>query len=375
MSQPGSQTGTQTALLATAIGQPLTKATRPIPHPNANQVQIKVSVAGLNPHDAKSRDHGLFIQDALPAVLAADVVGVVTQLGPGVTRFQPGDHVVGQAALVLPHGHPANLRFSESNNDTQGLQEYALLDERYAAPVPAGFPDAQLATVPTNLVTAAVALFDASGLGIPSPWWDEDSAAAAGSFDYAGTSLLILGGGSNTGRFAVQLAALARIGRIVVVAGARSAEEATRLGATHVVDRTGKSGLEIAAEVRAIVGDGLLYALDTINPPESQWIGVEALSNSKTGKLARLIPRGVVDESKLSTKKGAGFETVNVMGVSTARPATAGPLWNRVAGWVAEGKIKPTAYQVLRGLDVDAVNKVLDGYSSGAETGHWQVHL
>ncbi|OJK01312.1 hypothetical protein ASPACDRAFT_115951 [Aspergillus aculeatus ATCC 16872] len=367
MSEP--QNGTQTALLATAIGQPLTKATRPIPHPNANHVQIKVTVAGLNPHDAKSRDYGLFIQDALPAVLAADVVGVVTQLGPEVTRFEPGDHVVGQAALGLPHGA------SEPNNDTQGLQEYALLDERYAAKVPAGFTDAQLATLPTNLVTAAVALFDASGLGIPSRWWGEDSAAAAWSFDYAGTSLLILGGGSNTGRFAIQLAALARIGRIVVVAGAKSAEEARQLGATHVVDRSGKSGLEIAAEVRAIVGDDLLYALDTINPPESQWIGVEALSNSKTGKLARLIPRGLVDESKLSTKKEAGFETVNVLGSSTARPATAGPLWNRLTVWVAEGRIKPTGYQVLRGLDADAVNKVLDGYSSGSETGHWQVHL
>ncbi|PYI25609.1 hypothetical protein BP00DRAFT_93299 [Aspergillus indologenus CBS 114.80] len=171
------------------------------------------------------------------------------------------------------------------------------------------------------------------------------------------------------------LSPLARIGRIVVVAGTKSAEEAKDLGATHVVDRTGKSGREIAAEVRVIVGDELLYALDTINPPESQWIGVEALSNSQTGKLARLIPRGVVDESQLSVKKGAGFETVNVMGVSTARPATAGPLWNRVPGWVAQGKITPTGFQVLRGLDVDAVNKVLDGYSSGAETGHWQVHL
>ncbi|RAH77154.1 putative zinc-type alcohol dehydrogenase-like protein [Aspergillus japonicus CBS 114.51] len=370
-----SQPQTQTALLATAIGQPLTKATRSIPTPGAHQVQIKVTVAGLNPHDAKSRDYGLFIQDALPAVLAADVVGVVTQLGPEVTRFQPGDHVVGQAALILPHGHPSTLRLSETNNDTQGLQEYAVLDERYAAQVPSGFTDAQLATLPTNLVTAAVALFDASGLGIPSPWWGEDSAAAAWSFDYAGTSVLILGGGSNTGRFAIQLAALARIGRIVVVAGTKSAEEAKDLGATHVIDRTGKSGLEIAAEVRAIVGDELLYALDTINPPESQWIGVEALSNSQTGKLARLIPRGGVDESKLSAPKGAGFETVNVMGVSTARPATAGPLWNRVPGWVAQGKIKPTGFQVLRGLDVDAVNKVLDGYSSGAETGHWQVHL
>ncbi|PYI34508.1 GroES-like protein [Aspergillus indologenus CBS 114.80] len=351
----------QTALLVTEIGKPLTRGTRPIPEPQENQVLVKITVAGLNPHDAKSRNYGLFIQETLPAVLAADVVGVVTRLGPNVTRYQEGDHIVGQAGLTLAN-----------SNDTAGLQEYAILDARYSAKVPTSFTDAQLATLPTNLVAPAVALFDESALGIPAPWATPSSSSG---FDYHATSLLIIGGGSNTGRFGIQLAALAGIGRIIVVGSARSAAEAQRLGATHVIDRAHKSGAEIAAEVRAIVGDDLLYVYDAINPPENQYIGVEALSKTRKGKLARLIPTGPVDESKLSAPKPAGFETLNVFGLSAVRPATAAPLWERVTEWVEAGKLVPTESSVIEGLDVDAVNRTLDGYADGSVTGHWQIRL
>ncbi|PYH49805.1 zinc-binding alcohol dehydrogenase family protein [Aspergillus saccharolyticus JOP 1030-1] len=360
----------QTAIFATAIGQPLSTGSRPIPEPREGQVLIKVTVAGLNPHDAKARDYGLFIKDYLPAVLAADVVGVVTRVGPNVTRFQPGDHIFGQAWVPTPGSDAPASETALAMNNSSGLQEYAVLDARYSAKVPSAFTDAQLATLPTNLVTSAVALFDTTALGIPAPW-----TPAASTFDYAATALLILGGGTNTGRFGIQLAALAGIGKIVVVASPRSEAEARALGATHIVDRTGKSGQEIAAAVREIVGDELLYAYDTINPPDSQYIGVEALSNSQRGKLARLRPSEPVDESKLSTEKSAGYEVMNVFGSSSARPAVAEPLWERVEGLLAEGTVKPTGYQVIRGLDVEAVNKTLDAYSSGDATGHWQVHL
>lgn len=346
---------TQTALLVTEIGKPLIKASRPVPEPKDGEVLVQVTIAGLNPHDAKSRDYGLFIKDLLPAVLAADIAGVVTRVGPNVTRFKEGDHIFGQASLP--------------DSNTEGLQEYAILDARFSAKVPAGFTDAQVASLPVNCITAAVALFNPTCFGIPAPW-----DPAANSFDYKSTSVLILGGGSNTGKFGIQLAALAGIGNIIVVAGLKGAADIRALGATHVIDRT-KPPTTIAAEVREITGDDLIYALDAINPPENQFIGVEALSNSKTGNLARLIPLGPIDEKKLSSEKPAGFNTQNVNGLSYARMDTAIPLWERVTGLVEEGKIKPLGYQIIKGLDVDAVNKTLDGYSNGTLSGQWQVHF
>jgi NADPH2:quinone reductase len=345
---------TQIAFLVTEIGKPLVKASRPIPDPKDGEVLVKVTVAGLNPHDAKSRDWGLFVQDNLPAVLAADVAGVVTRVGPNVTRFKEGDHVFGQATL--------------GNSDTEGLQEYAICDTRFSAKVPSGFTDAQAASLPGNFVTAAVTLFDKTCFDIPAPW-----SPASKSFDYKSASILVIGGGSSVGKHVVQLAALAGIGNIIAVAGLKGAADIKALGATHVVDRT-KSPAEVATEVREITGDDLMYAIDTINPPSNQYIGVEALSNSKTGKLARLLPMGPIDETNLS-KKSAGFETVNVFGASNVRPDTSIPMWEHVTSLLEEGKIKPLGYQVIKGWDLDAVNKTLDGYANGSLSGQWQVHF
>ncbi|KAJ5216920.1 GroES-like protein [Penicillium chermesinum] len=338
----------QTALAVTEIGKPVSKISRPIPEPRKGEVLIRVTVAGLNPHDAKARE-GLFTKGHLPAILAADVVGVVTSVGPHVTRFKPGDRVFGQTTL-LGEDLGGHFNFGPPNWDTAGLQEYAILETRFSAKVPAGFTDAEAATLPCNLVAAVVGLFDPSCLGLPAPW-----DARVSDFDYKGTSLLIIGGGANTGKFAIQAAAAVGVGNIIVVAGRRSAEEAKALGATHVIDRM-KSSTEIAAEVREVVGEDLIYAFDMINPADSQHIGVEALSNTRPGKLAR-------------------YEVLNVPGVSPLRLGTTVPLWEYVTGWAEDGKIKPTPFQVINGLDVDAVNKTLDGYSHGTTSGQWQVQF
>tara|TARA_R110002003_G_scaffold130_8_gene12218 strand:- start:2535 stop:3230 length:696 start_codon:yes stop_codon:yes gene_type:complete len=129
---------TQTALLVTAIGSPVTSVSNwPIPQPGPKQVQIRVTVGGLNPHDQKARDIGLFIRDDLPAILGNDVVGVVIGLGEGASRFKTGDRVFGQTSMKM---------------ESKALQEYAVLDEEFAAEVPEGVGEDKAATLPTNIV-------------------------------------------------------------------------------------------------------------------------------------------------------------------------------------------------------------------------------
>lgn len=61
---------TQKALIVTEVGKPVTLTSdQAIPEPGPKQIQIKVKVAGINPHDQKARDHGLFIAENLPAIL------------------------------------------------------------------------------------------------------------------------------------------------------------------------------------------------------------------------------------------------------------------------------------------------------------------
>jgi NADPH:quinone reductase-like Zn-dependent oxidoreductase len=83
------------------------------------------------------------------------------------------------------------------DSSQKGLQEYALVDETFTSKTPEGFTDDDVATLPTNLMASFIGLFDEGrGLGIPWPFLDE-----AAPFDYAGTQLLIIGGGSNCGTY------------------------------------------------------------------------------------------------------------------------------------------------------------------------------
>lgn len=345
---------TQKALLVTEVGKPITLTeTRPIPQPGPSQVQIQVTVAGLNPHDQKSRDIGLFVASHLPAVLANDVVGRVTSVGESVTQYAVGDRIVTQATFS-----PGSLQ--------NGLQQYALADVDFSAKIPDSLSDDQAATLPTNIIAPLVAIFDASALNIPAPW-----TSAASSFDYAGTTLLIVGGGSGCGKFGVQLAALAKIGKIVVVGGDEA--ELKSYGATHVVSRFGDDDA-VLASVRDIVGDDLLYAFDAVNAPSGQHLAANALSNTKRGAFARLIPRDAPEEAKVHPKQN-GYDLKNVFGSSHARPEISKAFWELVPGYLKDGQIKPTKkFEVVeQGLDAEKVNGVLDRYRDGK--GGQQTHF
>lgn len=297
----------------------------------------------------------------LPAILTNDVVGVVTKLGPGVNGVAVGDRVVSHAGLHRDAARNSPREYAHAQN---GLQEFAVSDVGAFARIPDGTSDDEAATLPTNVIAPLVALFKV--LGIPAPW-----TAAAESFDYAGTTLLVVGGGSNCGRFGVQLARLAGIGRIVVVGGDEA--ELRGLGATHVLDRHGGHDV-VLSRVRAVVGDELVYAYDAVSPLEDQVLALNALSSSRRGALARLLPLGPVDESKV-LGKAAGFDVRDTFGSSHAFPELARGFWERVPGFLETGKIKPLRYVVKDGLEPDHVNEVLAAYREGRRVTQTHIHL
>ncbi|KAG8167140.1 hypothetical protein KVR01_002829 [Diaporthe batatas] len=315
------------------------------------EISKPVKVAGINPHDQKARDHGLFISESLPAILTNDVVGTVTKLGEGASGVAVGDRVVTQPGFA-----PGSTQ--------NGLQEFAVADVGAFSKVPEGTSDDEAATLPTNIIAPLVALFGV--LKIPAPW-----TAEAKGFDYKGTTLLVVGGGSNCGRFGVQLAKLAGIGRIVVVGGNEA--ELKGLGATHVLDRHGGHDA-VLARIGKVVGDDLVYAYDAVSPPEDQVVALNALSSTKRGALARLLPLGPVDESKV-VGKTAGFEVRDTFGSSQANPELAGGFWERLPGFLQEGKIKPTAFVVKQGLTAENVNEVLDAYRDGKAVRKTHIHI
>lgn len=244
-----------------------------------------------------------------------------------------------------------------------------MLEEDFAAGVPAGVGRDEVGTVPTNGVAGVVGLFGKGegGLGVRAPWEE-----GWGGTDLEDEAILIVGGGANCGRFATQLAKMAGFGKIVVVGGEE--EELRGYGATHVVDRHGGHDV-VLGRVREVVGDGLVYAFDAINAPGGQHLAINALSSEKRGKVARLKwSRGEVDEGMVREKKG-GYELKNVLGFSHLHKELTVPFWRNIGKYLVDGRIKPLKYVVEYGLDADKVNAVLDRYRDGEKVTQTHFHI
>jgi NADPH:quinone reductase len=285
----------------------------------------------------------------MPYVIANDLVGEVVTVGTGdhSAKFTLGEHVFGHT-------------FAEGgfNNDFNAAQQYALVDARFVGRIAdCGLSDDEASTIPVIVLAAFVALFAPSGHGLPPPFSPE-----AKSFDYSSVTLLVIGGGSNTGRAVVELAKLVGIGQIIAVAGKQNEANLKAIGATHVIDRRVPDVLD---QIRDITGDELIYAVDTVNPGLDQELGVAALSNKKKGTLITLRrPDGDFDAARVGPKS-AGYERRLVFGVSPIHPEVTMGFWEEVPRWYKEGKLHQSSFEVVKGLDANAVNKALDKYRDG----------
>jgi NADPH:quinone reductase len=345
----------QKALILEKVGQPLVLAERPIPEPKEGQVLVKVAVAGINPHDGYSKAFGLFVQDILPTPLAADVVGEVVKLGPKVTKFQVGDTVLG-------FGDPQNA-------DELGTQQYCCIDVDQTAKKPSGISLDEAATFPLNPMTSFFAIFSVQGLDVPFPWPGQES-----HVDNRAITIVIIGGGSATGKFAVQLAKLGGIGRIITIASKSNEQQLKSLGATHVIDRH-QSLEEIDQDVRAIVGDDLTMVYDCVGGINGgQTLGARLLSNSKRGILAVLVLAGTVDESKIGDKR-KGYDRKFIVCATKKFKDVSVPFWNQLPIWIEKNELSPTTWQVVDGLDADKVNDLLDGCVQGKTQLKPHIHI
>jgi NADPH:quinone reductase-like Zn-dependent oxidoreductase len=246
-----------------------------------------------------------------------------------------------------------------SQSDQAGLQEYAILNANAIAKTPRGFSDEQVSTLPVNLVTSWIALFTRTGFGIPPPFVKELS-----SFQPADTSIVIIGGGTNAGKLAVQLAHLAGIGKIIAIAGTSNKDKLTSMGATHVIDRHSTLAY-VAKQIQAITGtDGAQYVYNCANGQSDP--AIAALSSSKTSRLRSLLPIQGEEAEKLKSQRPlcdvAYFHCTN----ESLAPYTK-EFWAHVPKWLEERKILPTEYRVIEGLDkVQEIDETLDMYRDGA---------
>jgi putative PIG3 family NAD(P)H quinone oxidoreductase len=159
------------AVVITAAGGPEVLQLRDVPRPDPGERQILVAVAAtaINRADLLQRRGGYPAPAGWPSSIPGlEYAGTVEAVGAGVTRFGPGDRVMG----IVGGGSYA---------------EYVAVDEREALLVPASLSLEQAAAVPEAFITAHDAIIVQAGLA-------------------AGESLLVHAVGSGVGTAAIQLA-------------------------------------------------------------------------------------------------------------------------------------------------------------------------
>lgn len=221
------------AIVYTETGGPdvLRLVERPIPEPGPGEVRVRVTVSGVNPTDWKFRT-GL----SRPAQASEELVpnqdgsGVVDAVGPGGVRG-------------LTVGQPVWLWDSAWQRSDGTAQEYLVIPERQAVPLPAG------------------ASFDVGAdLGVPARTAHRCLTVAEGGptrlapGTLAGRTVLVAGGAGAVGNAAIQLARWAGAEVLTTVSGPEKAALARAAGAQHVINYHTENAAEA---IRAVAPDGV----------------------------------------------------------------------------------------------------------------------
>lgn len=226
------------------------------PSPAPTEVLVRVTGAGVNPVDYKTRARGGFLGEP-PFVLGWDIAGVVEEVGFGVTRFQPGDRVFGMPAF--PH-------------EAGGYAEYAVARSRELARIPDSVSDEEAAALPLAGLTAWQAVVDTAHVG-------------------PGTRVLIHAAAGGVGHLAVQIAKAAGA---YVIGTARATHHTwlKALGADELIDYTREptDRADVDLIVDLVGGD----------------VGLKSLPSLRDGGLIITIPSG----SDLGPLKAAAGDRV-----------------------------------------------------------------
>ncbi len=314
---------TMTVIEVKGAGGPemLVPATRPVPAPGPGEVLIEVGAAGINRPDVLQRQ-GLYPPPkGASDLLGLEVAGKVAALGPGATRYKPGDLV---CALV----------------NGGGYAEYAVAPESATLPVLRGLALIEAAALPETVFTVWHNVFERGGL-LPGQW------------------LLVHGGASGIGTTAIQMASGLGAKVIVTVGSAEKARACEALGAVRAINYREEDFVEGVRETTS--GKGANVILDMVGgdyiernlraaADDGSIVQIAFLKGSKVEiDLMRLMMRRLTLTG--STLRAQSAE-------SKARMAHA--IEERVWPLVAEGKLKPVIDSTFPLEDAAAAHARID---------------
>ncbi|KAE8327034.1 chaperonin 10-like protein [Aspergillus sergii] len=266
----------------------------PIPSPQPGQLLIRVVAAGLNPKDWKLPL--FFLSDAPPSNQGDDIAGYVEAVGDGVVGFKKGDRVAALHQMFTPHG---------------GYAEYAIAWAYTAFHVSDNVGFEEAATIPLAATTAALALYQT--LSLPMPWNPQATDTP--------TPLVIYGGSTAVGSFAVKLASLSNIHPLIVIAGNGASHVETLIDrgkGDTIIDYRNTDSSVLQSKIKdAAKGAEIHHVFDAI--AENGTYNTTAAALTAPGKIAAVWPPRAEDGAELP--KGIEVEGVMVGSVHADPPA------------------------------------------------------
>ncbi|SCL22070.1 putative NAD(P)H quinone oxidoreductase, PIG3 family [Micromonospora nigra] len=236
----------------------------PDPEPASGEVVVAVRATAINRADLLQRQGHYPPPPGAPAYPGLECSGVVSATGPGVTGWQVGDEV----CALLAGG---------------GYAERVAVPAGQLLPVPAGVDVVDAAALPEVACTVWSNVVQLAGLR-------------------EGETLLVHGGGSGIGTFAIQLGA-ALGATVLATARAAKHDRLRELGAGHLIDYTEQ---DFVAEVHRVTdGRGADVVLDIMG---ASYLGRNVTALATGGRLVVIGMqggrRGELDLGALLAKRG-----------------------------------------------------------------------
>jgi NADPH2:quinone reductase len=279
----------------------------PKPTPKGREILVRIGTVAINPIETYVRAGAVKMPIPSPYILGTDFAGTIEATGPEVRRFKVGDRVWGSNQALLGR---------------QGVAaEYAAIDEEFAYPTPTGVSDDDAAGIALVGITAHLGLFrDAQLKG--------------------GEKVFVSGGTGGVGSCVVQMAKAVGASVMTSVGSEEKVTQALKIGADAVVNYKTAS---VEEGVKGFAPQGVDVWWETTREPNLELIVPLLAKRGRVVLMAGRDAKPVLPLGAFYTKdcKILGFAMFNASPDEQRSSAT------QMAGWLAEGKLKPKIGQVF----------------------------
>lgn len=273
----------------------------PTPQPKAGEVLIEIKAASLNFPDTLIVQNKYQFKPAPPFVPGSEYAGVVAAVGEGVTHLKPGQPV---ACLT----------------GTGGFATHTIAPAALCMPLPPGFPFVDAAAFIMTYGTSHHALLDRGQLK-------------------AGETVLVLGAAGGVGTAAIQIAKVAGARVIAAASTDGKCELCKAQGADATINYSQGNLREAIKEATGGKGPDVIY--DPVGGEFAEpafrsiaWRGRYLVVGFAAGPIPAL-------PFNLPLLKGASVVGVFWGDYSRREPEANQAMMMELAGWYAQGKIKP----------------------------------